>query len=63
MKHILLVSFLLEENQDVTAEEFESHSLKREKVIAGKSKASICIGSRPPTPPSLAKCRTVFARC
>jgi len=35
---------LLVENQDATAEEFESHSLNREKVIAGKSKATIYIG-------------------
>ena len=35
---------LLVENQDATPEEFESHSLNREKIIAGKSKASIYIG-------------------
>ncbi len=35
---------LLIENQDATPEEFESHSLNREKVIAGKSKATIYIG-------------------
>jgi len=35
---------LLVENQDTTPEEFESHSLNREKVIAGKSKATIYIG-------------------
>lgn len=35
---------LLVDNQDATPEEFESHSLNREKVIAGKSKATIYIG-------------------
>lgn len=35
---------LLVENQDSTAEEFESHSLNREKIIAGKGKATIYIG-------------------
>jgi len=35
---------LIVDNQDATAEEFESHSLKREKVIPGKSKATITIG-------------------
>jgi plastocyanin len=35
---------LLVKNQDATAEEFESHSLKREKVIAGNSQATIKIG-------------------
>jgi hypothetical protein len=39
---------LLVENQDPTAEEFESHSLNREKVIAGKSKATIYIGPLSP---------------
>lgn len=39
---------LLVENQDPTAEEFESHSLNREKVIAGKSKATIYIGPLTP---------------
>jgi hypothetical protein len=32
------------ENRDSTPEEFESHSLKREKVIPGKSSATILIG-------------------
>jgi hypothetical protein len=32
------------DNQDATPEEFESHELNREKVIAGKSKATIFIG-------------------
>ena len=36
------------ENQDATPEEFESHSLNREKVIAGKSKATIYIGPLSP---------------
>jgi hypothetical protein len=35
---------LVVDNQDTTPEEFESHELNREKVIAGKSKASIFIG-------------------
>ncbi len=35
---------LVIENQDATAEEFESHDLNREKVIAPKSKATIFIG-------------------
>ena len=39
---------LLVENQDSTPEEFESHSLNREKIIAGKSKASIFIGPLSP---------------
>lgn len=39
---------LLVENQDSTPEEFESHSLNREKVIAGKSKATIYIGPLSP---------------
>ncbi|MDO8412849.1 MAG: cupredoxin domain-containing protein [Gallionellaceae bacterium] len=32
------------DNQDATPEEFESHELNREKVIPGKTKASIFIG-------------------
>ena len=39
---------LLIENQDATPEEFESHSLNREKVIAGKSKATIYVGPLAP---------------
>jgi hypothetical protein len=39
---------LLVDNQDATPEEFESHSLNREKVIAGKSKATIYIGPLTP---------------
>ncbi len=35
---------LIIENQDATPEEFESHPLRREKVIPGKSKSSIFIG-------------------
>lgn len=36
------------DNQDATPEEFESHELKREKVIPGKSKLSIFIGPLKP---------------
>lgn len=36
------------ENLDVTPEEFESHALNREKVIAGKSSATILIGPLKP---------------
>jgi hypothetical protein len=36
------------ENRDATPEEFESHALNREKVIAGKSSASIFIGPLKP---------------
>lgn len=39
---------LLVENQDATPEEFESHSLNREKIIAGNSKATIYIGPLSP---------------
>lgn len=35
---------LIVDNQDTTPEEFESHDLNREKVIAGHAKASIYIG-------------------
>jgi plastocyanin len=35
---------LIVHNQDATPEEFESHSLNREKVIPGGAKASIYIG-------------------
>lgn len=35
---------LLIENRDATPEEFESHTLNREKVIAGKGKTTIYIG-------------------
>ncbi len=36
------------ENRDATPEEFESHALNREKVIAGKSTATIFIGPLSP---------------
>jgi hypothetical protein len=39
---------LIVDNQDATAEEFESHELKREKVIAPNSKATIFIGPLKP---------------
>lgn len=39
---------LIVENQDATPEEFESHPLNREKVIAGNSKATIYIGPLEP---------------
>ena len=39
---------LLVENKDPTPEEFESHSLKIEKVIPGKSKATIFVGPLKP---------------
>jgi hypothetical protein len=35
---------LVVENRDSTPEEFESHALNREKVIAGRSTATIFIG-------------------
>jgi plastocyanin len=35
---------LIIENQDATPEEFESHSLKREKIIAGGATARIKVG-------------------
>ena len=35
-------------NQDATPEEFESHSLNREKIIPGGAKASIFIGPLKP---------------
>jgi hypothetical protein len=35
---------LVIDNQDATPEEFESHALNREKVIPGKSRASLFIG-------------------
>lgn len=35
---------LIVENRDATPEEFESHDLNREKVIAGKSTVTIFIG-------------------
>ena len=39
---------LIVENRDATPEEFESHALNREKVIAGKSTATIFIGPLKP---------------
>lgn len=39
---------LIIENRDATPEEFESHALNREKVIPGKSSASIFIGPLKP---------------
>lgn len=36
------------DNQDATPAEFESHDLKREKIIPGKSKAIISIGPLKP---------------
>lgn len=39
---------LLVSNQDATPEEFESHSLNREKVIAGNATATIYIGPLAP---------------
>jgi plastocyanin len=39
---------LVIENRDATPEEFESKSLNREKVIAGKSTASVFIGPLKP---------------
>lgn len=39
---------LIVDNQDGTAEEFESHSLNREKVIPGGTKAAIFIGPLKP---------------
>ena len=39
---------LLVDNQDATPEEFESHTLNREKIIPGNSKATIYIGPLKP---------------
>lgn len=39
---------LLVENKDATPEEFESHELNREKVIAPNSKATIYVGPLKP---------------
>lgn len=36
------------ENRDATPEEFESHDLNREKIIAGKSTATIYVGPLSP---------------
>lgn len=39
---------LLVDNQDAAPEEFDSHALNREKVIPGKSRATIFIGPLAP---------------
>jgi len=39
---------LVVENRDATPEEFDSHALNREKVIPGKSSATIYIGPLKP---------------
>ncbi|MBL8483149.1 MAG: cupredoxin domain-containing protein [Rhodocyclaceae bacterium] len=39
---------LVIDNQDATAEEFESHDLNREKVIPGKSRGSVLVGPLKP---------------
>src|SRR4051812_22296504 len=39
---------LVIDNQDATAEEFESKELKREKVIPGKSKGTVLVGPLKP---------------
>jgi hypothetical protein len=39
---------IIVENQDPTPEEFESHSLDREKLIAGNSKATLVVGPLDP---------------
>ncbi len=39
---------LIIENRDTTPEEFESHSLNREKVIPGKSSVTIYVGPLKP---------------
>jgi plastocyanin len=39
---------LVVKNEDATAEEFESKKLNREKVIAGKSRATIFVGPLKP---------------
>ena len=39
---------LLVKNQDASPEEFESHELNREKIIAGNSEATIYIGPLDP---------------
>jgi hypothetical protein len=39
---------LVVENQDPTPEEFESYSLNREKVVAGKSKIIVMVGPLKP---------------
>ena len=39
---------LVIDNQDATPEEFESHDLGREKIIAGNRQATIWVGPLPP---------------
>ena len=39
---------LVLDNQDATPEEFDSHALNREKVVAGRSKAVVFIGPLAP---------------
>ncbi len=39
---------LVIDNQDATPEEFESHDLRREKIVAGNSKATVWIGPLQP---------------
>ncbi|MCB0324241.1 MAG: cupredoxin domain-containing protein [Bdellovibrionales bacterium] len=39
---------LIVKNQDSTPEEFESHDLNREKIIAGNSQATILVGPLQP---------------
>lgn len=39
---------LVIDNQDATPEEFESHDLRREKMVAGNSKATVWIGPLKP---------------
>lgn len=39
---------LVIENQDATAEEFESHDLKREKIVAAQSSISVYVGPLTP---------------
>ena len=39
---------LLVKNQDASAEEFESHDFKREKIIKGNSEATISVGPLKP---------------
>ena len=39
---------LVIENQDATAEEFESHELNREKVVPGKAKVTVFVGPLKP---------------
>lgn len=39
---------LIIDNRDSTPEEFESHDLRREKIVPGGSKASVWVGPLPP---------------